>query len=1143
MYGSRAGMKKSAKILLFLLFLMHMNGRIAAQENLIFSHPAGFYDEAFQLTISSGIPDAVIKYTLDGTNPFYSNNVFSQDSSTQLLVDPAIGTIRDRSPGFIVTACATVADTLVSEIMTQTYLFADQVTTLSPDNQVPGPDWLVPGMSSQAINYGMDPEVYNNTAYKDHMFNALTSIPTMSLVMDLGDLFDPDSGIYVNALKHGPEWERNASLELIYPDEREGFRINCGIRIRGGWSRNYECPKRAFRFFFRNEYGEGKLRYPLFGEEGTDEFDKIDLRTAMNYSWSFAGDSRNTFLRDVFSRDTQRDMDQPYTRSRYYHLYINGSYWGLYQTQERSEASFGEQYFGGLREDYDVIKVDVGENFNLYHVEATDGTLDAWRRLWDAAQAGFEDDEDYFRVQGFNMDGTLNPSYEKLLDVDNLIDYMLITFFVGDFDGPISNFRGNYSPNNFYALYNRVNPNGFKFLRHDAEHTLFIHEWGNDRTGPFPAGNNFEDSNPQWIHQKLSENANYRLRFADRAYKHLFLDGALTLDKIHERLTARRNTIEYAIIAESARWGDSKSFTPYTYADWNNAVNYIFTEFLPNRKNIVIGQLINKGLLPGVSVPLFSEHGGKVDKGFDVSFLSHAGEIYYTVDGSDPYSPFDLENSAFSRNLIVEESSKKVYVPQSTFNVNWQSPEFDDSGWLSCTGAPGGVGYETGAGYESLITLSTQAYMYESGANPNTSCYVRIPFEVSDVDLNEFNFLTLSMLYDDGFVAYINGQMVASVNAPVGAGWNSSAIENHEAESYVDFDISAHLNKLVPGRNVLAVHGMNVSLSSSDFLILPKLTAGREAVTGGSIAASAELYTAPFPVNETTKISARALMGTQWSPLTEALFIIPEDLSDLRITELHYHPLDQDTINDREFEFIELKNIGANEINLTASSFVRGIDFAFPSGSVLPPGEFIVLASDSNYFNLRYGFKPYGEYDGQLNNGGETISFTDAAGDTAISFLYSDDPPWPTGADGGGYSLVSRSLNGSGSPGNADYWILSGIVHGSPGMDDIVSDINDENINHPVRFELSQNYPNPFNPSTVIKYSIPAVETGHAPSLHIRLTVYDVLGREVATLVNKQQRPGEYSVNWNASSVSSGVYFYTLTAGSFTETKKMLLIR
>ncbi len=94
---------------------------------------------------------------------------------------------------------------------------------------------------------------------------------------------------------------------------------------------------------------------------------------------------------------------------------------------------------------------------------------------------------------------------------------------------------------------------------------------------------------------------------------------------------------------------------------------------------------------------------------------------------------------------------------------------------------------------------------------------------------------------------------------------------------------------------------------------------------------------------------------------------------------------------------------------------------------------------------------------------------------------------------------------------------------------------------NPLSFKLEQNYPNPFNPTTKIKYSIPFVETGHAPS--VQLKVYDILGIEVAALVNENKPAGNYEATFNASSLSSGVYFYKLQAGSFVETKKMILLK
>ena len=101
-------------------------------------------------------------------------------------------------------------------------------------------------------------------------------------------------------------------------------------------------------------------------------------------------------------------------------------------------------------------------------------------------------------------------------------------------------------------------------------------------------------------------------------------------------------------------------------------------------------------------------------------------------------------------------------------------------------------------------------------------------------------------------------------------------------------------------------------------------------------------------------------------------------------------------------------------------------------------------------------------------------------------------------------------------------------------------------INSPTEFSLEQNYPNPFNPTTKITYTIPSTPLSFGEGLGVRLLVYDILGNEVATLVNEPQQPGTYEVEFNvgqAISLSSGVYYYQLRAGGFTQTKKMLLLK
>jgi len=99
----------------------------------------------------------------------------------------------------------------------------------------------------------------------------------------------------------------------------------------------------------------------------------------------------------------------------------------------------------------------------------------------------------------------------------------------------------------------------------------------------------------------------------------------------------------------------------------------------------------------------------------------------------------------------------------------------------------------------------------------------------------------------------------------------------------------------------------------------------------------------------------------------------------------------------------------------------------------------------------------------------------------------------------------------------------------------------------PEEYSLSQNYPNPFNPTTLIRYALPAVSGQLAADggswTAVTLEVYNILGRRVATLVDQLQKPGYYNILWDASSLSSGIYFYCLKAGEFSQTRKMLLLR
>ncbi|MFN8207959.1 MAG: CotH kinase family protein [Bacteroidales bacterium] len=624
-------------------------------EKPLFSHPSGFYTSNFSLTLTAPLAGLKIKYTIDGSLPDDSPTAITAASPVTIAVNPASSTGRATTPAFVVRASCVKDGYRASFPVGATFIYTSKVKT----QDYPGGNWPSGNVNGQVIDLQVDSKVTTDSRYAASIEPSLKALPSISIITDNSNLFDAATGIYVNAGGHGEDWERECSVELINPDGTPGFNVNAGLRIRGGWSRHDDFPKHAFRLFFKSRYGDSKLDFPLFGTEGAGKFNKIDLRCEQNYSWANnPGDGvHNTLVREVFSRDLQRDLGKPYTRSRYYHLYLNGMYWGIYQTQERSEADFAASYFGGDAEDYDVVKVST-ENWN-YRIEATDGFLDAWREIWNLCLEGFADSVNYNLVQGKDPSGLKVEGAPVLVDIDNLIDYMLVIFYTGNFDSPTSAFMSNNGCNNFFVIRNRkFERDGFTFFAHDCEHTMMadvvspgigLYE---DRVNIGTSSGNkmtvgsFDIFHPQWLHFKLSANAEYRMRFADRAYQVLRAGNQLSVESNLSRFNTRVNQISTAIISESARWGDTYKSYAYTKDDnWIPELDEVRNDYFPYRSDILVTQLKQAGLYTTLDPAIIKALGtalfvdtfsfqGTVN--VSLSNPKVNGDVYYTLNNEDP---------------------------------------------------------------------------------------------------------------------------------------------------------------------------------------------------------------------------------------------------------------------------------------------------------------------------------------------------------------------------------------------------------------------------------------------------------------------------------------------------------------------------
>ncbi|MBE0536285.1 MAG: lamin tail domain-containing protein [Phycisphaerae bacterium] len=212
----------------------------------------------------------------------------------------------------------------------------------------------------------------------------------------------------------------------------------------------------------------------------------------------------------------------------------------------------------------------------------------------------------------------------------------------------------------------------------------------------------------------------------------------------------------------------------------------------------------------------------------------------------------------------------------------------------------------------------------------------------------------------------------------------------------------------------------------------------REAVTGE---AAGMVYSDPLTLTKSVVAKARVLSGGTWSALETAIFDVGGLADVLRITEIMYHPAaapDGSAYDEGDFEYIELKNIGASPVNLNLVHFSQGLDFTF-GDMVLPSGDYVVVVRNQAAFAIRYpAFDGHiaGEFNGALDNSGERIELCDAVGNVIHNFQYSD--AWYDITDGRGFSLtIKDEMNAEMSVwGQKAGWRPSAEIGGSPGHDD-----------------------------------------------------------------------------------------------------------
>ncbi len=555
----------------------------------VFNLKRGFYTTPIDVTITCATAGAEIRYTLDGTTP-------TATTGTVYSAPIAISTTK------VLRAAAFKPNWAPTNVDTQTYIFTANVkATASSAPAVPF-KWQAPATFTSLTDADAD--------------LALREIPSMNLTTGPGVTIDGGT-------------DKLGTLELIDPAGGDGFQIPCGAQLFGGAFTIFD--KKSFRISFKGEYGASKLKYPLFagferGLAAVDEFDQLELRNG-----SHDMNARGFYMSNAFTDATMLDMGSFAPHSRFIHLYLNGTYWGVYQLRERWAADMMAAYYGGQSTDYESINGNLNVGGWADPGMPYDGTAVQWENMKTLARSG-------------------SNTYEKLrpyLDVPQYVDYMIMWMF-----GKSEDEYRTTGPVGF--------GHGYKFMLNDADGYLVYAPYGGPainrttRTAPGKAAGDGPGSFFSMLYK--DGGPDYRALLADRIQRsYVTPGGAMTPARNAARLSELCATIQKSMTVECARWNYQ---TPTGWAGYRDAAIASFT----NRTTDVLATYATAGFYPVTAPPVLSLAPGTVAQGAPLTMTTTTagGLIYFTTDGSDPRL---TATSPLNAPLVTLNSAGRYHVP------------------------------------------------------------------------------------------------------------------------------------------------------------------------------------------------------------------------------------------------------------------------------------------------------------------------------------------------------------------------------------------------------------------------------------------------------------------------------------------------
>lgn len=528
-----------------------------------FSVKRGFFSTPQTITLSTPTPSATIRYTTDNTEPTATTG--SMYTGPLTISTTTVLRVAAFRMGYVPT-----------NVDTNTYIFPAAVVAS-------------PVMSAT---------ITGHSTYGPQMQAALLDVPSISIVT-------PATIGQINSV--GCSFEYIPVGAPLTPGEQE----NAGVELFGGEFTNFQ--KKSFRVSFSSSYGATSVSLPdLFtsharGWKPVGRFDQLELR-----SGSHDMAQRGFYMSNIFTDGTMLDMGALNPHSRFVHMYLNGTYWGLFHLRERWSADMVTSYLGGPPSDHESINGNYNVGGWASPGEPYDGDGASWTR-----------------IQGLRTSYTAVKPY---LDVQHYIDYMIMFLF-------------GHSEDEYRTTGPKDIGSGFKWFLNDADGYLptasYLASQPVDSVAlrSNPAAGRQRGDGPGSVFSQLWQggNVDYRMLLADRIHKHLFNGGALTSTATNARLTAMCSEITRAFYAESARWITTGETTSPN--GWTASRDYVLNTWMPSRSAVYLAQLQAAGYYPSLAAPAFVGTS-------NINFPVAGATVLYTTNGSDPRLPGGAQNPA-----------------------------------------------------------------------------------------------------------------------------------------------------------------------------------------------------------------------------------------------------------------------------------------------------------------------------------------------------------------------------------------------------------------------------------------------------------------------------------------------------------------